>query len=134
MSRAAQKRALGYRYNFNTVVFQVIGVKVVNDESVVVGLLATIDDDEIVTDSSWKCTAEFHENWASVHYDDSAWAAATELGQAVARVIPVHCLTPESFSANHNFIFCCLTVNKGLFTALVTYPICRLLFNRILCL
>ena len=98
-----------------------IAVKVVNDGSVDVGLLATIDDDEIVTDSSWKCSAVLHENWASVHYDDSAWPAATELGQAaarvatelgqaVARVIPLYCLIPEKFSANHNStFFCCLT-------------------------
>ena len=60
--------------------FQVIGVKVVNDESVDVGLLASIDDDEIVTDSSWKCSAVFYENWASVQFDDSTWEAAVDKG------------------------------------------------------
>ena len=59
---------------------QVIAVKAFNDASVDVGLLAKIDDDEIVTDSSWKCSAVFYENWASAYFDDSAWPAATDRG------------------------------------------------------
>jgi len=52
----------------------VIGIKGVDNE-VVAGILAS--GAQSTTDDSWKCTNTFHEGWAGVTFDDSAWPAAT---------------------------------------------------------
>jgi hypothetical protein len=47
---------------------------------VVAGILASVDDDELVTDESWKCTTRFTVSWMSPSFDDNSWPAAAIAG------------------------------------------------------
>jgi hypothetical protein len=47
---------------------------------VVSGILASIDDDETVTDESWKCTTQYKVSWMSPSFDDNSWPAAAIAG------------------------------------------------------
>ena len=59
-----------------------MAVEVFSDDTSLlnVGLRATIDDDTVISDASWKCSSQFADNWPSVDFDDSSWAQATEIG------------------------------------------------------
>lgn len=59
---------------------QVIAVEIHSDEAP--ELLATLNNDEVVTDASWKCSAEFSENWTEVDFDDTTWPNAVPTGQS----------------------------------------------------
>ena len=76
---------------------QVLAVEVFNDASVAVGLLATLNDDEVVTDSSWRCSAVFSEHWTSVDFDDAAWQPATEIQGLVHMKLTLHTFGCVSF-------------------------------------
>ena len=95
---------------------QVLAVEVFNDASVAVGLLATLNDDEVVTDSSWRCSAVFSEHWTSVDFDDAAWQAATEIGKMNEGRFSNYSVHVLSFCFCTYIIYACrvqLKVEKG---------------------
>ena len=49
------------------------------DLGVIAGILASSDDDSILTNSNWKCTNVFHDNWMDVDYEDLSWPSATQI-------------------------------------------------------
>ena len=49
------------------------------DWGVIAGILASSDDDSILTNSNWKCTNVFHNNWMSAGFVDSSWPSATQI-------------------------------------------------------
>ena len=42
----------------------------------IAGMLASIGDDQFVTDQSWKCSATYYDNWMLPSYNDALWPAA----------------------------------------------------------
>ena len=50
------------------------------DVGIVAGMLASVSDDILLTDSSWKCTKTLYTNWTSNTYNDSAWPGAYVIG------------------------------------------------------
>ena len=55
------------------------------------GILASTDDDYVLTNSSWKCSNISHPGWEEIDFDDSAWLSAIEYGrngEGVWGVIP----------------------------------------------
>ena len=47
---------------------------------VVAGFLASVDDDSLVSDETWKCSAVYTENWMLPSFDDSKWSNAAISG------------------------------------------------------
>ena len=42
--------------------------------------MASVDDDQLVTDQNWKCTKEYVENWMSPTFNDDTWESASISG------------------------------------------------------
>lgn len=59
---------------------RVIAVKATN-RGLQAGLLASVTDDALLSDKSWKVSTVEANEWASPDTDDSKWEPATELGQ-----------------------------------------------------
>ena len=49
------------------------------DLGVVAGILASSDDDSLLSNSNWKCTNVFYDNWMDADFDDSSWPSATPI-------------------------------------------------------
>ena len=43
------------------------------------GIIASTSND-MITDNSWKCTANYYSGWESTLYDDSSWPSAYQIG------------------------------------------------------
>ena len=66
---------------------QVIGIKSTNTFNSYHGIIASTDDDYILTNSTWKCRNKLHENWADVNYNDSHWQNATNFSVTYNRSV-----------------------------------------------
>jgi len=49
-------------------------------DGAVAGIVASTDDNYVLTNSSWKCSNVSYPGWAEVDFDDSAWESALEFG------------------------------------------------------
>lgn len=58
---------------------RLIGIHGRNDFSVS-GIVASTDDNYVLTNSSWKCSNVNYPGWAEIDFDDSAWVSAMEYG------------------------------------------------------
>lgn len=52
-----------------------------NNVGSVGGILASTDDDYVLTNSSWRCSNVNHPGWEQIDFDDSAWVTPTEYGR-----------------------------------------------------
>ena len=62
-------------------------MEVTNDESVDVGLLAMLDNGQLVTNREWKCIDVYKDHWTDIDFDDSDWPFATEIGSLFINII-----------------------------------------------
>jgi hypothetical protein len=61
----------------------VLGVKVTNT-FIDGGLLGSLSDGHttyIVTDNTWRCTRDYHDDWAAPDFDDNTWPRAEPVSQ-----------------------------------------------------
>ena len=78
----ADGQQIGYHFNWPTTTTvtipettKVIAAKINDYDNVVGGFLGSFSDGS-VTDSSWKCTRNYSDEWKLSTFDDSAWPAA----------------------------------------------------------
>ena len=74
----------------------------------IAGVLASVGDDYLVTDDSWKCTTGYYDDWMQTSFDDSSWPAAV-IVQPNSPANPYHHLlsavsTSASWIWTSNFI------------------------------